>query len=278
VLSPSYVTRMDSLASLAFCLRSSYPRSMPSELPLRKMSSSPHRCYSTESLTSSPNISVEFLDYHLEWNQLMSPSTFKIKPTAGEAVGAGWRISPPPFLLPNLSIDPPRWIFNIIIIICLPLVLCLTHGGPQYLIGWTSTFNDGSMLGEDASQAIVASYVDSFYSISAPIGAILTWHLSSWASSFPCHHPVLSSFQDHSHFGLRLRWGAPPRGVCFVVQRKRDEELPNIRRLIWCRDGVYLWWISHACTGVYRLMLISVVWNPLFHAIMGRDCWLGELF
>ena len=138
------MTRMD---SLALCLLS-YQRSfMPSELLLRKLSSSPHRCYSFDLLTS-PLISVEFLDYQLEWNKLMSPSTFKNKPTAGEAVGAGWRISPPAFLLPNLSIDPPRWLFNLIIIICLSLVLRLTHGGLQYLVGWTSTFNNGSMLGD----------------------------------------------------------------------------------------------------------------------------------
>ena len=160
----------------------------------------------------------------------------------------------------------------------LPSISATSDSWWAAIFDWLDIYLYGSMLGVDASQAIVASYVDSFYSISAPIGAILTWHLSSWASSFPCHHPVLSSFQDHSHFGLRLRWGAPPRGVCFVVQRKREEELPNIRRLIWCRDGVYLWWTDPCSTGVYRLMLISVVWNPLFHAIMGRDCWLGELF
>ena len=91
----------------------------------------------------------------------------------------------------------------------------------------------------DASQAIVANYVDSFYSILAPIGAILTGHLSSWTSLFSCHHSVLISFQDHSHFkspplrGAPPLWGAPPRGVCPAlwfrgsVKRKTTQYQPS---------------------------------------------------
>ena len=135
---------MDSLASLAFSSRSSYPRSDLSELSLRKSSSSRlrlgsltssdisvgfrghplHYCYSAESPPSSSDVCDRVLELSPERDKLrMSPWLFRFKSTAGEAVDQGWRIQPPS-LLPNLSVDPP-WSegSNLKVIICLPIIL-----------------------------------------------------------------------------------------------------------------------------------------------------------
>ena len=117
---------MDSLASLAFSSRLSYPRSDLSELSLRKSSNSRlrlgsltssdisvgfrghplHYCYSAESPPSSSDVCDRVLELSPEQDKLrMCPWLFRFKSTAGEAVDQGWKIQPPS-LLPNLSVDP----------------------------------------------------------------------------------------------------------------------------------------------------------------------------
>ena len=165
---------MDSLASLAFSSRSSYPRSDLSELSLRKSSSSRlrfgsltssdisvefrghplHRCYSVESLPSSLDVCDGVSDLLPERSNSalrMSPwCMFRFKSTAGQAVDPGWRNQPPSLLPSSLSVDPPwsEW-SNLKVIICPPLVLrTRTYGGLQDSRGWPSAFNDGSTFAD----------------------------------------------------------------------------------------------------------------------------------
>ena len=138
---------MDSSASLALVLRSSYPRSCSSESPSVLWSSDPSAHHLSElplcvSCSSQLDCnSSEFRCYHPgRLVELMSRSTSRIKPAAGGAVGRGRRTQPPAFLPTNLSIDP-SWLANHYGIICHPQVQgYLTHGGRQYLInnlsGW----------------------------------------------------------------------------------------------------------------------------------------------
>ena len=152
----------------------------------------------------------------------------------GEVVGRRWRTTPPAFLLllPNLSINPSRWLFNLIIIICLPLVLRLTHGPHgrlQYWCDWTCTFNNGSMLeggrlpsnsgqlrwqflqhlGSNWSNIIFALAMGVFVPISSSSAFILSGLQSFQVSAVMEGSPVMG--------GLNAPplWGAPPsRGVC----------------------------------------------------------------
>ena len=139
-------TRMDSSDSPPV-LRSSDPSAHHlSELPLRVSCSSQLDCNFSEFRCYHPGHLVE----------LMSRSTFRIKPAAGEAVGRGRRTQPPAFLPTNFSIDPP-WLANHAVTICHPQVpVCLTYGGRQCLSGcpgsgsqciililsWASSFGD----------------------------------------------------------------------------------------------------------------------------------------
>ena len=66
---------------------------------------------------------------------------------------------------------------------------------------------------------------------------------------------ILSGSQSFQVFavtgGSAFVGGSPPGGLpCFVVQRKREEELPIISQLTWGTGGVYLWWTDpcmHEC-------------------------------
>ena len=226
---------MDSLASLAFSLRSSYPRSDLSELSLRKSSSSRlrlgsltssdisvgfrghplHYCYSTESPPLSSDVCDRVLELSPERDKLrMSPWLFRFKSTAGEAVDQGWRIQPPS-LLPNLSVVPP-WSegSNLKVIICPPIVLRpRTYGGPQDSRGCPSAFNDGSALGvvpRDSRQRQLQ--------FSTGSGTHRTNNINLGIGVFVPRSIYVNII--YSRCPLRV---APSRtGVYFVVQRKRD--------------------------------------------------------